>query len=166
MTGRGIAAIQMTSGHEVAANLAEARKRVGQAAGEGAGLVVLPENFAFMARSEVERRGVVEQEGKGPIQEALASMARDFRVWLVGGTLPIHSADDARPANSCLVFAADGSQVARYDKIHLFDVDVPERGESYRESAHAAPGREPVVVDTPWGRLGLSVCYDLRFPEL
>ena len=166
MSGRGIAAIQMTSGHEVPANLAEARRLVSEAARQGAGLVVLPENFACMAGSDAERRALVEVEGVGPIQEALASMAGELGVWLVGGTLPMRRVDDERPANSCLVFDADGRQVARYDKIHLFDVDLAERGESYRESAHAAPGKEPVVVDTPLGRLGLSVCYDLRFPEL
>ena len=166
MTVPAMAAIQMTSGHEVPANLAEARRLVGQAAEQGAALVVLPENFAFMARSDAERRELVEVAGRGPIQDALASMAREFGVWLVGGTLPLERADDPRPANACLVFDAGGRQVARYDKIHLFDVDLPGRDESYRESAHAAPGREPVVVDTPCGRLGLSVCYDLRFPEL
>jgi nitrilase len=129
-------------------------------------LAVLPENFAFMGRSEAERRGVVERIDDGPIQQAVSAAARSAGLWVVAGTTPIALEDDDRPANACLVYDDTGRRVARYDKIHLFDVDIPGRDEGYRESANAAPGREPVVVDTPAGRLGLTVCYDLRFPEL
>jgi len=166
MTTARVAALQMTSGLEVAANLDTARRLLEQAREAGACLAVLPENFAFMGRSEAERRRIVEQPGDGPIQAAVAGAARELGLWVIAGTTPIALADDPRPANACLVFDDHGRQVARYDKIHLFDVDLPGRDEGYRESANAAPGRQPVVVDTPAGRVGLSVCYDLRFPEL
>ena len=161
-----IAALQMTSGPEVAANLATARRLLAEARDAGACVAVLPENFSFMGRSEAERRQVVERPGDGPVQQALAGAAQDLGLWIVAGTMPIALPEDPRPANACLVFDDRGRQVARYDKIHLFDVDLPGRNEGYRESANAAPGRDPVVVDTPAGRIGLSVCYDLRFPEL
>jgi nitrilase len=166
MTGPVVAAVQMTSGLDVGANLATARRLVEEAAGRGACLVVLPENFAFMGRSEAERRRIVEPIGTGPIQEATAALAREAGVWVIAGTTPIAVPGDARPANACLVYDDHGRQAARYDKIHLFDVDIPGRDEGYRESANAAPGSEPVVVETPAGCVGLSVCYDLRFPEL
>jgi nitrilase len=166
MTDPIVAAVQMTSGLDVAANLATATRLVREAADTGACLVVLPENFAFMGRSEEERRGIVEAPGRGPIQDAIAEAARSAGAWVVAGTTPVAVDGDPRPANACLVFDSNGEQVARYDKIHLFDVDIPGRDEGYRESANAAPGREPVVVETPAGRVGLTVCYDLRFPEL
>jgi deaminated glutathione amidase len=161
-----IAALQMTSGLDVTANLATARRLLAAARDAGACVAVLPENFAFMGRSEAERREVVESAGSGPVQDAMAGAARELGLWIIAGTTPIALPDDTRPANACLVFDDRGHQVARYDKIHLFDVDLPGRDEGYRESANAAPGRAPVVVETPAGRVGLSVCYDLRFPEL
>ena len=161
-----IAAVQMTSGLDVRANLDAARALLAEAARRGAILAVLPENFAFMGRSEAERRKVVERIDDGPIQEGIAEAAREAGLWVIAGTTPVALDDDDRPANACLVYDDRGRRVARYDKIHLFDVDIPGRDEGYRESANAAPGLEPVVVDTPAGRVGLSVCYDLRFPEL
>jgi nitrilase len=161
-----VAAVQMTSGLDVAANLVVATRSIAEASARGACLVVLPENFAFMGRSEAERRGVVERLDDGPIQAAVAAAARAAGIWVVAGTTPIAVAGDTRPANACLVYDDRGRRVARYDKIHLFDVDIPGRDEGYRESANAAPGSDAVVVDTPAGRVGLTVCYDLRFPEL
>ncbi len=161
-----IAALQMTSGLDVQENLLVARRLLTEARAAGACLAVLPENFAFMGRSEAARRSVVEAPGDGPVQRAMAEAARELGLWIVAGTTPVAVPGDARPANACLVFDDRGRTVARYDKIHLFDVDLPGRDEGYRESANAAPGREPVVVDTPAGRVGLTVCYDLRFPEL
>jgi len=161
-----VAAVQMTSGLDVAANLDVARGLLREAAAAGAVLAVLPENFAFMGRSEAERRGIVERIDDGPIQQVVAAAARAAGLWVVAGTTPVALEDDDRPANACLVYDDRGRRVARYDKIHLFDVDIPGRDEGYRESANAAPGRDPVVVETPAGRLGLTVCYDLRFPEL
>jgi len=161
-----IAALQMTSGPDVAANLAQAAALLEEAAHADAAVAVLPENFAFMGLNDADKRGVAEADGEGPIQEFLARTARTLGLWIVAGTVPLRAGDDGRVAAASLVFDAKGERVARYDKIHLFDVDIPGRNESYRESAHVAPGRTPVVVDTPAGRLGMAVCYDVRFPEL
>ena len=161
-----VAAIQMTSGPDVAANLQQAGALLQQARERGAVLAALPENFAFMGLKDADKRAVGEAEGSGPIQDFLAATARDLKLWVVGGTMPLRVEGDGRVAAASLVFDDSGKRVARYDKIHLFDVDIPGKAETYRESAHVAPGREPVVVDTPVGKLGLSVCYDMRFPEL
>jgi len=161
-----VAAVQMTSVADVRQNLDAARRLVARAREGGACLTVLPENFCFMGRTEAERRAIVERDGDGPIQRAVAAMARENGSWIVAGTQPLAVAGDARPANACIVYDAAGNRVARYDKIHLFDVNLPGGREGYRESANAVPGAKPVTVDTPAGRLGLTVCYDLRFPEL
>lgn len=166
MTHPVVAAVQMNSAADVAQNLAATRRLLALARDGGACLAVLPENFCFMGRTEAERRGVVERDGDGPVQQAVAALAREFGLWIVAGTQPIAVAGEARPANACMVYDAQGSRAARYDKIHLFDVDLPGGREGYRESANATPGAKPVTVDTPAGRLGLTVCYDLRFPEL
>ena len=162
-----VAAIQMTSGADVGANLADARALLEEAAGREARLAALPENFAFMGLRDADKRDVAEADGDGPVQDFLAETARRLELWLVGGTVALRGASDGRVAAACLVYDARGERRARYDKIHLFDVRVPGREqEGYRESAHIAPGANPVVVDTPAGRLGLAVCYDVRFPEL
>ena len=161
-----VAAIQMTSGPEVAANLEQAGALLEEAAQRGARLAALPENFSFMGLRDADKRAVAEAEGAGPIQDFLAATARRLKLWIVGGTTPLKSGADGRVAAASLVYAADGARVARYDKIHLFDVDIPGRAETYRESANVAPGTRPALIDTPVGRLGLSVCYDVRFPEL
>ncbi len=161
-----VAAVQMSSVADVARNLDTTRRLIARAREAGACLVVLPENFCFMGRNEAERRGIVEPDGDGPIQRATAAMARDNGLWIVAGTQPIAVPGDPRPANACIVYDAAGDRVARYDKIHLFDVVLPDGREGYRESANAVPGLKPVTIDTPAGRLGLTICYDLRFPEL
>ncbi len=161
-----VAAIQMTSLADVGSNLDTARRLLRTARERGACLAVLPENFSFMGRNEAERRAIVERDGDGPAQSAMAAAARELRLWIVAGTQPIAVPGDPRPANACVVYDDAGRRVARYDKIHLFDVDLPGGREGYRESANAVPGARAVVVDTPAGRLGLTVCYDLRFPEL
>jgi deaminated glutathione amidase len=161
-----VAALQMTSGPDVAANLEQARELLEEAQARGAALAALPENFSFMGLKDSEKRTIAEAEGKGPAQEFLAATARRLRLWIVGGTVPLAAAPDGRVAAASLVYNSDGERVARYDKIHLFDVDIPGRAESYRESAHVAPGSRATVLDTPVGKLGLSVCYDVRFPEL
>lgn len=160
-----LAAVQMASGPRVDANLAEAERLVAHAARAGARLIALPENFALMAMSDADRLGAAEDEGDGPMQDCLSRLAREQGVWLVGGTLPLKSPDATRVRAACLVYDASGRRVARYDKIHLFDVRLG-NGEEYRESNTIEPGAEAVVVETPYGRLGLAVCYDLRFPEL
>ena len=161
-----VAAIQMTSGDDALANIATARRLLAQAAEAGAKIALLPENVALMGRRESDKFAIAEEEGSGPLQRALSDTARELGLWVIGGTLPIKIPGESRVAAAVLVFDASGRQVARYDKMHLFDVSVAERAETYRESASIAPGATPVVVDTPAGRLGLSVCYDLRFPEL
>jgi deaminated glutathione amidase len=160
-----ISAVQMTSGTEVEPNLAQARKLLQQAAEQGAKLAVLPENFAIMARREADRRAVAEDDGDGPIQRMLASSARELELVIVGGTIPLRVPGETRVAPASLVYGPDGQRLGRYDKIHLFDVNVPDAAESHRESAGMVAGRTVTVLDTPVGRLGIAVCYDLRFPE-
>jgi predicted amidohydrolase len=159
-------AIQMTSGSEVAENLAQARALIEAAHARGARLVALPENFSFMGLKDVDKRAIAEADGSGPVQDFLAATAARLKLWIVGGTVPLRAGADGRVAAASLVYDAEGRRAARYDKIHLFDVDLPGRAESYRESAHVAAGAHAAVIDTPVGRLGLSVCYDVRFPEL
>jgi len=161
-----VATIQMNSGADVAHNLGVAGQLLADAAAAGAVLAVLPENFAIMGAKEADRLAVAEAPGSGPIQDAMAELAQKLSLWIVAGTLPVRGRTPQRVAPACIVFDANGRQVARYDKIHLFDVDIPDKKESYRESATFEPGNEPIVVETPVGKLGLSVCYDLRFPEL
>jgi len=162
-----VAALQMTSGMQVAANLATAGRLLQVAAGAGARLAVLPENFAFMGQHERDKRAIAEDDGDGPAQEFIATQARALGLTIIAGTLALRVPGETRVAAASLVYGPDGVRLARYDKIHLFDVDVPgQQSESYRESAGNVPGTEVVVVDTPVGRAGLSVCYDLRFPEL
>ncbi|MFO1371173.1 MAG: carbon-nitrogen hydrolase family protein [Candidatus Competibacteraceae bacterium] len=161
-----MAAIQLVSGPSVAENLATAADLIAQAATAGARLAVLPENFALMGRTESDKVQVREAEGEGPIQTFLAEQAARHRLWLVGGTIPLRTTgDDSRVRAACLLFDECGQQVARYDKVHLFDVQVVGSAEHYAESATIEPGNRYVVADTPFGRLGLAVCYDLRFPE-
>lgn len=160
-----VAAIQMASGPNLGANLTEADRLIASAASLGAGLVVLPENFALMPMKESDRLAVVEPHGSGPLQDFLASRAREHGLWIVGGTIPVVANNKQKICPACLVFNDKGENVARYDKMHLFDVNL-ENGEEYNESASQEPGDQVVVVDTPFGKMGLAVCYDLRFPEL
>jgi deaminated glutathione amidase len=161
-----VAAVQMCSGNDRDANLATAGRLLQLAAERGARVALLPENFSLMAARDVERRAHAEADGVGPVQEMLARTAARLGIWIIAGSVPITQASGERNAQACLVYDATGVRVARYDKIHLFDVELPDRAERYRESATMAPGDKVVVVDTPAGRLGLSICYDLRFPEL
>jgi deaminated glutathione amidase len=161
-----VAAVQMNSGNDRDENLATAERLLRLAADRGARLALLPENFSLMAARDAERRAHAEADGAGPVQEFLARTAARLGMWIIAGSVPISQASGERNAQACLVYDAAGARVARYDKIHLFDVELPDRAESYRESATMAPGDKVVVVDTPAGRLGLSICYDVRFPEL
>jgi nitrilase len=161
---RRIAAIQMASGPTVAANLTEAEMLIKLAARQGAGLVALPEYFAIMGMKDTDKVAVRERPGEGPIQDFLARTARKYGVWLVGGTIPLWDEAPGKVRNTCLVFDDHGAPVARYDKIHLFGFEMG--AERYQESQTITPGREVVVFDSPFGRVGLGVCYDLRFPEL
>jgi len=161
-----VAAIQMTSGPDIDANLEAAGRFLGDAARLGAVLAALPENFAFMGLDSGDKRAIAEPDGSGKIQNFLADTARRLKIWVVGGTVPLRQDVNGRVSASCLVYKSDGQRAARYDKIHLFDVDVPDSPESHRESAHTVPGRDARLVETPAGKLGLAVCYDMRFPEL
>lgn len=163
-----VAAVQMNSIDNVEANLDAAGKLLEEAVRAGAALAVLPENFAFMGARDADKLAHAEDDGRGPIQDFLRDTARKLKVWIVAGTIPIKVAGDAGKVYAAsLVVDDQGARRARYDKIHLFDVDVPGAGERYRESATIAHGElKSVVVETPADRLGLTVCYDLRFPEL
>lgn len=161
-----VAAIQMNSGHLVADNLAAADKLLREAKDLGAQIACLPENFSFIGLQDADKLAVAEADGSGPIQDFLRDTARELNMWILGGTTVIKGDSATRVSNASLLIDGDGKRVARYDKIHLFDVTIPGREESYRESTHVTPGRRVVVADTPVGKLGLSVCYDMRFPEL
>ncbi len=174
-----IAAIQMSSTDQVEDNLKTIERWVMEAAIRGASLVVLPENVAFMGKTEIDKLKIAEKFGTGLIQDFLANLARKLEIWLVGGTIPIlveegqgqgqsQSYDPNRVYSTSLVWNNEGNIVARYDKIHLFDVQVQLKIEEYVESRTICPGNEDniVTVDSPLGKLGLSICYDLRFPEL
>jgi nitrilase len=159
-----IAAIQMASGPQVSANLNEAERLIEVAANQGAKLVALPEYFAIMGLKETDKVAVREVEGKGPIQTFLSKMAKKHKIWLIGGSVPLTSNFPNKVRNSCLVYDDKGKQVARYDKIHLFGLDLG--NEHYHEEKTIESGNSIQVVDTPFGKIGLSICYDLRFPEL
>ncbi len=161
-----VAAIQMTSGHRVEENLEAAAKLLREAKESGAELACLPENFSFIGLKDADKLAVAEADGSGPVQQFLSDTARALGLWILGGTTVIKGDSARRVSNTSLLIDAQGKRVARYDKIHLFDVAIPGRNEQYLESTHVTPGRRVVVADTPVGRLGLSVCYDMRFPEL
>ena len=159
-----VAALQMVSTPRVDENLAMAERLIADAVAQGAGLVALPEYFPIMGMSDSDKVALREVDGNGPIQAFLADAARRHGVWLVAGSLPLHASDPGRVLNSCLVYDPTGQRVARYDKIHLFGFQ--KGAECYNESATIEAGTEPVAFETPFGRIGLSICYDLRFPEL
>jgi predicted amidohydrolase len=159
-----VAAVQMASGPNVEANLKEAGRLIEMAADQGAKLVALPEYFPIMGINEYDKVKVREHQGKGPIQEFLSATARRLGIWIVGGSVPLAASVADKVRNSCLVYDDRGNQVARYDKIHLFGFEMGK--ESYSEPRTIEPGKDVVVFDSPFGRIGLSICYDLRFPEL
>ena len=163
-----IAAIQMNSGPEVPANLELAGRLLGHAAADDCTLAVLPENFALMPERGKDKAGVAEEAGDGPIQDFLSRKAIEHGLWIIGGSMPLVSPEIAskRVYGACPVYDPQGTQRALYRKIHLFDVDLVDKQESYRESDSMFPGEEVVAVDTPIGRVGLTICYDLRFPEM
>jgi nitrilase len=159
-----VAAVQMASGPNVQANLQEASRLIELAAATGARLIALPEYFCLMGMRDTDKVKAREKDGSGPVQDFLASEAKRHKAWIVGGTVPLECADAGRVRNACLVYDGEGKRVARYDKIHLFGFDLGQ--EKYAEEDTIEPGRAVVTLDTPWARIGLSVCYDLRFPEL
>jgi deaminated glutathione amidase len=164
-----VAVLQMVSSPEVSENLSCAQQLIEKAAAQNAELVVLPEYFCGMGLQDTDKLAWAEGFGQGPLQDTLAHWAKSYGVWLVGGTIPIQTSDPYRVHNTCMLFSPDGQRVAHYDKIHLFR--FANETERYDESVVIAPGRQPVVAQVvdrsgqTW-KLGLSVCYDLRFPEL
>jgi len=159
-----VAALQMVSAPDLARNLADAGALIAQAAADGAQLVLLPEYFCFMGFKDTDKVALRETPGDGPIQNFLADAARRNNVWVVGGTLPLVAPEATRVMNTTLVFDAQGQQVARYDKIHLFSFSKGQ--DQFDEARTIRPGEQVRTFDSPVGRVGLSVCYDLRFPEL
>ena len=164
MSASRIAAVQMVSGPDIAQNLRDADRLVAEAAARGARLVALPEYFPLISGDETDKVRAREKEGEGPLQDFLRETALRHKVWLVGGSIPLQASVPEKVRNSCLAFDDAGRRVARYDKIHLFGF---RRGtEQYDESRTIEAGGEAVAFDSPVGRVGLSICYDLRFPEL
>jgi len=159
-----VAAIQMVSTPQVSDNLATVRRLVAQAASQGAELVALPEYWPIMGMSDMDKVAQAERPGAGPIQDCMAQLAREHGIWLVGGTLPLVSPSEGKVLNTTLVYDPQGASMSRYDKIHLFGFN--KGPESYDEARTIVPGEAVGVFDAPFGRVGLSVCYDLRFPEL
>ena len=161
-----VAVIQMNSGADVSANLATADRLLGEAAQDGCALAVLPENFALMPVKSRDKAAHGETSGEGPIQTFLAAAARRHGLWIIGGSIPMASPEPERVYGACPVFTDSGALEGCYRKIHLFDVKLPGSSESYQESWSMYAGDDPVTVATPAGRVGLTICYDLRFPEL
>lgn len=159
-----MAAVQMVSAPEVSANLAAAGRLISQAAGAGAKLAALPENFYLIGRDERDKVKAREQEGRGPIQDFLSAISRKHGIWILAGTVPISCPDESRIRSACLLYDDKGQRAARYDKMHLFRFQ--QGAENYDEARTVEPGSKTVAVDSPFGRLGLSVCYDVRFPEV
>ncbi|AJY06972.1 carbon-nitrogen hydrolase family protein [Burkholderia sp. SIMBA_043] len=159
-----VAALQMVSTPDVARNLADAGHLIEQAAADGAQLVLLPEYFCFMGHRDTDKLALAEPYRDGPIQQFLAQAAQRHRVWVIGGTLPLQAPEPDRVLNTTLVFDPSGREAARYDKIHLFNFEKGD--ESFDEARTIRAGDTVVAFDAPFGRVGLSVCYDLRFPEL
>lgn len=159
-----IAGIQMASGPQVSANLSEAERLIEIAVNQDAKLIALPEYFAIMGLKDTDKIKAREEEGEGPIQRFLAKMAKKHRIWLIGGSIPLRASVAGKVRNACLVFDPNGKLAARYDKVHLFGLDLG--NEHFREEDTIEPGEGVVVLETPLGTIGLSICYDLRFPEL
>jgi deaminated glutathione amidase len=158
------ALVQMVSTPSVPENLDAAEKLIAQAAEQGAKLVALPEYFCILGLRDTDKVAVKEKDGAGPIQEFLAASARRHGIWLVAGSVPLECADASKVRNSCLIYDSQGRRVARYDKIHLFGLELG--AERFDEGRTIEAGSEPCAVDSPFGRIAVSVCYDVRFPEL
>lgn len=161
-----VAGIQLNSSHEVAINLEKMSYWIEKAAQSGANLIVLPENVVLMGKSENDKINIAETFGHGPIQALFGKLSKKYKIWLLAGTLPLKTEQKTHVTASSLLYNSEGNCVARYDKIHLFDVVVQPGKEVHQESKSIVPGQEIVSVKSPLGKIGLSICYDLRFPEL
>jgi deaminated glutathione amidase len=156
--------VQMVSTPRAAENLDAAAKLIAQAAAQGAKLVALPEYFCILGLRDTDKVAAREKDGAGPIQEFLAASARRHGIWLVGGSVPLECADPGKVRNSCLIYDSEGRRVARYDKIHLFGLELG--AERFEEGRTIEAGTVPCAIDSPFGRIAISLCYDVRFPEL
>ena len=159
-----VAAIQMVAGTSIPSNLEEASRLIEMAASRGAKLAALPEYFFLMGMNESDKVAASEEDGSGPIQEFLSATAKRLGIWLIGGSVPLISSRPDKVRNSCLVYDDTGNRMARYDKIHLFGLELG--SEHYSEEKTIEAGNKVVSFESPFGRIGLSICYDLRFPEL
>jgi predicted amidohydrolase len=159
-----VAAVQMISSPDVQQNIASARRLVAEAAASGAQLVTLPEYWPIMGMTDVDKVAHAEQPGSGPIQDFMREAAREHGVWLIGGTLPLVSPDAGKVLNTTLVYDPQGRPASRYDKVHLFGFTKGD--ETYDEARTIVPGQAVVTFEAPFGRVGVAICYDLRFPEL
>ena len=162
-----VAAIQMVSTADVTDNLSSAAQLIQEAVNDGAIFALLPEYFPIISDNPLDKVHIREVYGNGPIQDFLEQQARQHRIWLMGGTIPLDCGDENRVYNSCLLYNPEGRCVARYEKIHLFDAYVDQEGkETYNESATTIPSDHVVIAETSFAKIGMSICYDLRFPEL
>ncbi|MCL1886525.1 MAG: carbon-nitrogen hydrolase family protein [Betaproteobacteria bacterium] len=159
-----IAAIQMVSTPEIEENIISARRLITEAAEQGAKLVLLPEYWPSIGQTDAEKLNQAEMPGSGPIQNFMSDIAKELGIWLIGGTLSLVAPEENKVLNTTLVYSPEGKSVARYDKIHLFSFASGK--EAYNESAYICGGNDVVSFEAPFGRVGLTVCYDLRFPEL
>ncbi len=159
-----VAAIQMVSAQGIEENITTARRLITEAAQKGAELVVLPEYWPSIGRTDKEKLKQAEKPGSGPIQDFMSSIAKEQKIWLIGGTLSLVAPEENKVLNTTLVYNPEGEQISRYDKIHLFSFASGK--EAYDESTYISAGNEVVSFEAPFGRVGLTVCYDLRFPEL
>lgn len=160
------AVVQMNSSNDVDFNLAQAENFIADAAEKNAKLIVLPENFAFIGKTDTDKLTIAEDFGQGKIQTFLAAQAKKHKIYLVGGSIALRAENDKKVYNASLIFNDHGDCIARYNKIHLFDVTVSSIKETYQESSTIAPGKDFIVFDSPFGKIGLAICYDIRFPEL
>lgn len=158
--------IQMCSTADLNTNLKQAEKLIQEACRQGAELVVLPEYFPIMAHNHQAKLECQEPFGNGKIQAWIAQMATTYHCWLIAGSIPIRSDDEQRPHARCLVVNERGECQGYYDKLHMFDVEVNDATSQYCESRGTMPGSAPAIIDSPWGKIGLAICYDIRFPEL
>ncbi|WP_144391481.1 carbon-nitrogen hydrolase family protein [Pleionea sediminis] len=161
-----LSVIQMCSGCDLHINLKFAKQKIAAAAADGAQLVILPEYYPLMGRDLTSKLNVQEQHGQGQIQDMMQESAAKYGVWIIGGSIPVCSDDPQRPYARCYVYDDSGENVGFYDKVHMFDVSIDDNVGNYQESQYSMPGEKPVFVESPWGKIGLAVCYDIRFPEL
>ncbi|WP_444994648.1 carbon-nitrogen hydrolase family protein [Aliikangiella sp. IMCC44359] len=161
-----VAAIQLTSGVDLVDNMKTVAQYISEASKKGAQLVVLPEYFGIMGKNESAKLKVAEEHLKGEVQQFLSLQAKQHQVWLVAGSHPVVSAKKNKPYGRCYVYSPEGECICWYDKIHLFDVHVADNTNQYSESKFCTPGNQVVSFDTSWGKIGIAICYDLRFPEL